>query len=280
MPLINNELDYLGVPLKGTPERPFRLIHRFHETGIEEIRTEWKDYPGVLDYSYKYAVAHMYASTRPKFIDRLLEVFPKDQRTWLTVRNDDIYSFRWADPTFARAFITQMPGREVVRGFYMGSDGYCWGRDFISKPDGDGPPPLVMQKQWFRFMLRGRLSYDPTLTDAHFQHVLAAHFTGVPADQLLTAWSAASRVIPEITRFHWGSIDLLWFPEANLSHPSRKGFYTVRHYVEGSTMPGEKTSPSVNGAAGWRRKPRWTTQSPRCRSQPICAAMPTRLWPA
>jgi len=226
--------------LKDTPRRAFRMIHRFHETSIKEIRAEWKDYPGVFDYSYKYAVAHMYASTRPKFIDGLLKEFPKDQRTWLTVRNDDIYSFRWADPRFAREFITQMPGSDVVRGFYMGPDGYCWGRDFISKPAGEGPPPLVMQKQWFSFMLWGRLSYDQTLTDAHFQQVLAAHFPGVPADQLLTAWSAASRVFPEITRFLWGNIDLKWLPEANLSHPRHKGFYTVRHYVEGETMPGEK----------------------------------------
>ena len=32
--------------LKDTPGRPFRMIHRFHETDIKEIRTEWKDYPG------------------------------------------------------------------------------------------------------------------------------------------------------------------------------------------------------------------------------------------
>ena len=28
-----------------------------------------------------------------------------NMRTWLTVRNDDIYSFRWGDPEFARAYI-------------------------------------------------------------------------------------------------------------------------------------------------------------------------------
>ncbi len=83
----------------------------------------------------------MYASTRPTFIDPLLKVFPTDLRTWLTVRNDDIYSFRWADPQFARDFITQMPGPDVVRGFYMGPDGYCWGRDYISLPQGDGRAP-------------------------------------------------------------------------------------------------------------------------------------------
>jgi hypothetical protein len=228
--------------LKDDPDREFRLIHRFHMTGAEEILREWKDYTGPFDFSFKYAVAHMYASTAPQFIQPLLKVFPKDRRTWLTVRNDDIYSFRWGDPAFARAFVKAMPGPEVLAGFYMGPDGYCWGREAMDL-DPETPRQLVMKKQWFSFLLWGRLSYDPTLPDALFERTLAARFPGVPADELLAAWSAASRVIPEITRFHWGHIDLRWLPEACLSHPRHKGFYTVRHFVEGECMPGE---PNLN----------------------------------
>jgi hypothetical protein len=44
--------------------------------------------------------------------------------------------------------------------------------------------------------------------------------------------------MPLITRFFWGDIDLKWYPEACLSHPRSKGFYTVRHFMEGSSMPG------------------------------------------
>ncbi|MCX7011292.1 MAG: hypothetical protein NTW86_01770 [Candidatus Sumerlaeota bacterium] len=225
--------------LKDEPGRTFRMIHRLHQTDLDEILREWKDYPGPLDFSYKYAVAHMYASTRPKFIDPLLEVFPKDLRTWLTARNDDVYSFRWGDPAFARGFIAKMPGAEVVRGFYMGPDGYCWGREAMDL-EPESPRQLVIQKQWFSFMLWGQLSYDPTLSDSHFERVLAARFPEAPADKLLAAWSAASRVFPEITRFFWGNIDLKWLPEACLSHPKVKGFYTVRHFVAGDAMPGEK----------------------------------------
>ena len=43
-----------------------------------------------------------------------------------------------------------------------------------------------------------------------------------------------------MTRFFWGDIDLRWFPEACLSHPRYKGFYTVKHFVEGETMPGSR----------------------------------------
>jgi len=90
--------------------------------------------------------------------------------------------------------------------------------------DPESPRQLVPRKQWFSFMLWGRLSYDPTLPDEFFERTLAARFPEVPADQMLAAWTAASRVIPEITRFIWGDIDLKWLPEACASHRTYKGF--------------------------------------------------------
>jgi hypothetical protein len=158
-------------------------------------------------------------------------------RTWLTVRNDDIYSFRWADPTYAREFIRNIPGPDKVAGFYMGPDGYNWGRDYLSRDSGP-VPPLVMQRQWYSFLLWGRLAYDPELSDQRLQRIVAHRFPEVPAAELTDVWATASRVFPEITRFFWGDIDLRWFPEACISHRRHKGWYTVRHFIEGITMPG------------------------------------------
>jgi hypothetical protein len=45
-------------------------------------------------------------------------------------------------------------------------------------------------------------------------------------------------VFPWITRYVWGDIDLKWFPEANISHPTHKGFYSVADYIEREPMPG------------------------------------------
>ena len=223
--------------LQQQPGRQFRLIHRYHQTGQGEVLRQWQDYPGPFEFSFKYAIAHMYSITNPPFIKEVLPSLPADKRTWLTVRNDDIYSFRWGDPQYARDFIRNLPGPDKLAGFYMGPDGYCWGREFIDR-EPQTPRQLVMQKQWYSFMLWGRLSYDPTLPDSFFERVLARHFPEVPADKLLRAWAAASKVFPQITRFFWGDIDVRWFPEACLSHPRVKGFYTVRHFMEGSTMPG------------------------------------------
>ena len=239
--------------LKTQPERKFRLIHRLHETGLSPILKQWKDYPGPFEFSYKYAVAHMYASRSPSFIKGVLPEITPEHRTWLTVRNDDLYSFRWGDSDFARAFIKNMPGSDKLAGFYMGPDGYIWGRDFLSRDavDADGRRQLVWDRQWFSYNLWGRLSYDPSLPDHHFQQLLGIRHPSVSAEKLFAASQSSSRIIPQVTRFNWGSIDLHWSPEANLSHPKQyKGFSTVRHFMEGKSMPGE----DVLSISEWREK--------------------------
>jgi hypothetical protein len=58
------------------------------------------------------------------------------------------------------------------------------------------------------------------------------------SETLMKAWSAASMVFPWITRLSWGDIDLKWLPEACISSPSYKGFYTVKDFMEVDPMPG------------------------------------------
>jgi len=228
--------------LKSDPKRVVRMIHRFHWTSQSEIIDAWKNYPGfpaTFDFSFKYSVAHMYSIPNPPFIQPLLEGIAPGLRTWLTVRNDDIYTFRWGDPDYARDYVANMPAADKCAGFYMGPDGYTWGRSFLERqPPAAGPRPLIIEKQWYSFLLWGRLAYDPSLPNAHFERILGARFPGVPAATVFAASKSASQVIPTITSFFWGDIDLKWLPEACLSSPRHKGFYTVRHFVEGSTMPG------------------------------------------
>ena len=222
--------------LKQEPGREFRLIHRFHQTGQGEILREFKEYPGPFDFSFKYSVAHMHSMTNPPFIKPVLAQMPTGMRTWLTVRNDDIYSFRWGDPDYARDYVKAMPRADRLAGYYMGPDGYCWGREFIDR-EPETPRQLVMKKQWYSFMLWGRLSYEPGLGNAHFERVLGARFPEVESRKLYQAWSGASKIVPQATRFFWGDIDLLWFPEACTRHPAPRGFYTVKDFILGSSMP-------------------------------------------
>lgn len=224
--------------LKEEPDRNFNMIHRFHWTAQGDILEVFKDYPGTFDFSFKYSVAHMYSITKPPFIQPLLENMAPKMRTWLTVRNDDIYTFRFGDVAYAREYILNIPPPGKIAGFYMGPDGYTWGRDFLERNPAPGKRPLVMDKQWYSFMMWGRLAYDPSLPDSHFEMALAARHPKASSSHLFRGLHGAAQVMPLTTRFFWGDIDLKWYPEACLSHRKSKGFYTVRHFMEGITMPG------------------------------------------
>ena len=234
--------------LAAQPGRQFQLIHRYHQSGQGEILNAFRDYPGPLELSFKYSIAHMYSIPNPPFIGELLANLPPGRRTWLTVRNDDVYSFRWGDPAYVRDYIRHIPGPDQVAGFYMGPDGYIWGREFLST-EPERPRQTVIAKQWYSFALWGRLAYEPDLPDSLFVRTLAQRFPGTDAAKLSSAWAEASRVFPLITRFFWNDIDLRWFPEACLSHPRYRGYFTVRHFIEGSSMPGS----GVLSIRDWRR---------------------------
>jgi hypothetical protein len=224
---------------KLQPGRRVLLIHRMNQANLLDIISGWRQYASPFELSYKYSAAHMYSLTNPPFAKRDLAGLPTGMHTWMTVRNDDIYSFRWGDPDFARAYLRGLPGPNVLSGFYMGPDGYTWGREFIST-EPDAPRQLVIKKQWYSFMLWGRLSYDPSLPDILFERTLATRYPEARDGELFAAYKAASKVIPQINRFFWagGGNDLAWFPEACLSHPKHHGFYTVHDFINGATTPG------------------------------------------
>jgi hypothetical protein len=224
---------------KLQPERSINLIHRMNQANLNQVLPPWMDYPKPFDLSYKYSAAHMYSLAAPPFAKRDLVDMPSSLRSWMELRNDDIYSFRWGDPVYARAYLRALPGPDVMAGFNMGPDGYTWGREFIGT-EPESPRQLVVNKQWYSFMLWGRLSYDPSLPDALFERTLAVRYPEAPADKLFAASEASSKVIPEINRFFWasGGNDLAWFPEACLSHPRHHGFYTVKDFKNGATTPG------------------------------------------
>lgn len=237
--------------LRLEPTRDFNLIHRFHWTSQSEILEAFKDYPRTLDFDFKYSVAHMYSIPNPPFIQPLLEGLAPGRRTWLTLRNDDLYTFRFGDPAYAREYVRNIPPADKIAGFYMGPDGYTWGRDFLERAPKEGKRPLVMEKQWYSFMIWGRLAYDPSLPDDRFTKALATRHPSAPARSIFIALQGASQVMPLITRSHWGDIDLKWYPEACWSHPksSTQGFHDVREFIEGGAMPGS----GVLSIREWRK---------------------------
>ena len=134
--------------LADEPQRRVLFVHRQHEAGAAEIARHFGEllgHPRVdFVYSFKYAEAHALAVTRPRFHERFLSDLGARETMW-TLRNDDVYHFRWHAPDFVRDFMRGLP-EGPTRGYYYGSDGFVWGRDFLdaNRPEG-APRPLDLR---------------------------------------------------------------------------------------------------------------------------------------
>jgi len=195
------------------PNREVKFIHRFWWTDMTKVSKYWGDYPDQFDMSFKYAKARLYSSPNQPFYKPFLEWMGDSKiKSWWNLRNDDIYIHRWGNPTYVSDFIKNMP-YEQTAGFHMGSDGYAWGREFISK-NPTTPRQLEMNKHWYKFMLWGRLGYSPTISNNRFEKIIAAKFPNTNAKLLFETWATASKIIPQVNEFHWRDWDYMWQPEA------------------------------------------------------------------
>jgi hypothetical protein len=223
------------------PGRVIRLIHRAHMADLNQIVSYFQGLPGytntdsTLSFSFKYSQAHMHSSIAPQYIfqNGWFDTIPSGKKTWLTVRNDDLYYMRWGGPDFARSYFTNFPDRSKIAGFYMGADGYTWGREYVST-EPDSPHALVYEKMWYSMRLYGRLAYDPTIPNSRFEAILAERFPEVPGGDLFQGWASVSKILPLITRFYWGALDYQWYPEACRSS---SGFETVQNFIDPKNNP-------------------------------------------
>jgi hypothetical protein len=223
------------------PGRRIHLIHRAHQSNLGDIVSFFGKLPGYddpepsLSFSFKYSQAHMHSTTKPLFIHQngWFDTIPPGKQTWLTVRNDDMYYMRWGDPDFARAYLTSLPDLRKIAGFYMGPDGYTWGREFVST-EPDSPRQLVIEKMRYSFLIWGRLAFEPSLPNTRFEAILGSRFPQVPAGDFYSAWASVSKILPLMTRFYWGSLDFRWYPEACWS---RDGFATVQDLIDPKYEP-------------------------------------------
>jgi hypothetical protein len=215
---------------KAQPGRKFVLIHRQHQTGAKDIAQKFApliDHEDIeFIFSFKYAKAHVYSSTtQPYHPDFVKDI--GDLKTIWTLRNDDVYHFRWGGPDFVREFIQNIP-HKVSRGFYI------WGREFLST-EPESPRQIEIVKHWYHWMIWGRLGYNPNLGNERFVKIIQQRYPGISSPDLFTAWQEASMVYPKTTGFHWGALDFQWYIEACKSRPgpakTPTGFHDVNRFI-------------------------------------------------
>ncbi len=220
------------------PDRKFTFIHRQHQTAAKAISDKFKPLLAKKNieflFSFKYAQAHVYSATEQNFhLNFVKDIEAEGMKTIWTLRNDDIYQFRWGAPDFVREFIKNIP-YDVSRGYYYGSDQWVWGREFLMK-DTETPRQLEVEKHWYQFMLWGRLGYNPEMSDDRFTQIIQVRFPEVNAEKLFAAWQNASMIYPTTTGFHWGSLDFQWYIEGCKSRPgpagNETGFHDVNRFI-------------------------------------------------
>lgn len=233
---------------RAEPGRRFKLIHRQHESRAQDIAATFKpvmDQPNVeFLFSFKYAQAHALSSTTQTFHRGYVESLGPIKTLW-TVRNDDALMFRWAAPDFVREFVRNIP-HEPSAGYYIGSDMWVWGRDFLSARSqlsrSKSPRQLEIDKHWLHFLLWGRMGYDPTLDDERIATLVGDRFPAVGGKSLLAAWQQASLVYPLVTGFHWADFDFQWYIEGCRSRPApaktASGFHSVETFINQPVHPG------------------------------------------
>ena len=232
---------------KIQPNRKITLIHRQHEAGAQDIV---KKFSTLIEnkninfvFSFKYAQAHVYSSTRQvhhhEFVRQLADT--KKLKTLWTLRNDDVYYFRWGSPDFVREFIKNIP-MDFTEGYYYGSDQYVWGREFLDKYPG-GKRQIEIAKHWYQWMLWGRLGYNPELSNERFIATLQKRYPKANGRDLFAAWQSASMIYPLTTGFHYGALDFQWYIEASKSRPepaqTASGFHDINRFI---TLPPYKAT--------------------------------------
>lgn len=218
------------------PGRKMTLIHRQHQTGAKDIAKRFAPLIEHDDinfiFSFKYAKAHVYSSTTQPYHPGFVQDIGNLKTIW-TLRNDDVYHFRWGAPDFVREFIQNIP-YEVSKGFYLGSDQYIWGREFLST-EPETPRQIEIAKHWYHWMIWGRLGYNPNLSNSRFIDIIQQRYPNVSASDLFTAWQEASLIYPKTTGFHWGALDFQWYIEACKSRPgpaeTKSGFHDVNRFI-------------------------------------------------
>jgi len=182
--------------------RKFNLIHSSGYSNPElfdSIYLALKTVPNAkLNFSFKYAQAHMYSTTTPKWRAAIESAKKLSIKTWLTMRNDDYYYINWGDPQFACDYMACIPNKKDAVAMNSGSDLYNPSRTYFYKHEVLNGQ-LEVERQWYMEMLWGRISYNPNIGDDVFKNMLAKRFPTVSAKNLFQAWTLSSRTLPKVT---------------------------------------------------------------------------------
>ena len=238
----------------------FLFIHRQHLSDTREIIRTFSDLGVEFAMSFKHSKAHMYSSPDPAFGKEFYRTLPEGVKTFLTIRNDDMYMHRWGGIEFARQYIRHLPFDKML-GFMMGPDGFTLGYDNLQRSN---RRRLSIQRREYAYAIWGRLAYQPDLPEDALLGCLKALLKadGETAQILLCAGNASGWIVPFMNMAHWHDYDFHNYTEGNCSLDwkdcigfggKRLMFHGIHDYVLTPAQPGSECL-SVQEAAKLDRK--------------------------
>ncbi|NND35110.1 MAG: hypothetical protein HKN76_21165 [Saprospiraceae bacterium] len=141
---------------------------------------------------------------------------------WM-IRNEDFFVLRWGDPAFIKEHI-KTNNLDYVHGYFIGSEGYIPAWDYSHVENHPHKTwNYAFEKQWLFYQLWGRLMYHPEEPNELFAKSLEKKYPGVNGNQMLDAFSLASRVPLYIASFYKSTWDFTLYSEGFLA-PRSIGF--------------------------------------------------------
>ena len=173
--------------------------------------------PVYLEFKYNashgHSSSHLHIVHGGKLGDTYWNPLPKNFQPVWTLRNEDMLILRWGEPGFIREFMANN-GQPYVGGAIIGSENFIPAKDAISL---DGPwreGRYAFERQWLLYALWGRLLHESTTPDSVFAAWLGQRFGRAHGDDLLAAWTLASRAPLRFASFHVGTWDGALYTEA------------------------------------------------------------------
>lgn len=202
------------------------------EQHFRSVLNSLSDFPSPVYVESKFNWSHGHSTPRLAMIhggamtDALTNPPPDNYLFIWTVRNEDMFQLRWANPDYIRDWIAHN-SQPYVAGANIGAECCIPAQPFLESPSPHAWWKWEFQRQWPLMRAWGRLLHDPSTPDDHLARYLDLHY-GHGSAQLLPALARGSRMPLRLAAFFRSTWDFTLYAEGFLAPrqtPSR--FITI-----------------------------------------------------
>jgi len=173
-----------GKSSEGTTSKSTEILTR---EAIENIGLDDDVWLG-----FKFNWSHAHSSPKVSIVhggiltDTYWNPVPKNYKGIWTMRNEDFFALRWAQPDFIREFIDHN-SQEYIGGCIIGSETYIPAKDYITRKEYQ-TWDYAFERQWLFYKVWGNLLFNSKTPDIYFTDALERKFELEDAGELFSAW--------------------------------------------------------------------------------------------